>query len=673
MGTDAPSFDVLGVRIDAVDPSIVLDAVERWIRSGEAGYVCVANVHAVMEARRDQTLQRIYDGAKLTVPDGMPLVWLGRLFGHGDVRRVYGPDFTLQLCQSAARHGYRCFFYGGAPGVADALAAEMSRRFPGLRVAGTGAPPFRPATAEEAEEDVGRINRADPDIVFVGLGCPKQERWMAAHRDRLAARVLVGVGAAFDFHTGRVRQAPRWMMRAGLEWLFRLAKEPRRLWYRYLVYNPLFLFHVALQLLGLSRASQRPGAAAQSLPWRQWRTRVLWSVVDQALVSGSQFLLNILIARWVTPAEYGLFAVAYAGFVIASGLHSSLLVEPMSVLGAARPPGELPGYLSRLVGGHVVLTLPIAGILVAASLFVPGPPATAVILAGLGTAVPCVLLQWLLRQACYVEARSDLAARGSAVYAAVLLGGAVATGALFPAAAARLAFPLMAAAALLESIALAGPLGLGRPGIRWMQRSEIAAHWAYGRWILTAGAAHNVANLLYLPLLWAVLGLQASAVLRALQNLVLPLQQALSALTLLALPWLSRRAASRGGRPGGDARRFVLASLAVAVAYSLALVAGGGRLLGLLYGPGVYASYEWCVPLLALGAVAAAASQSLGIVTRARGQPDAILWSKLAAAASMLLLGMRLVSRLGVVGALLGLAASSGAEVVVLALCLRRR
>ena len=664
---------MLGVRIDAVDPSIALETVERWIESREAGYVCLANVHAVMEARRDESVRRVYHHAKLTVPDGMPLVWMGRLSGHAGVGRVYGPDFTLQLCESAARHGYRCFFYGGGPGVAEELAREMSRRFPGLPVAGTGAPPFRPLTPEEEAEEIGRINRAEPDIVFVGLGCPKQERWMAAHRDRLAARVLVGVGAAFDFHTGRVRQAPRWMMSAGLEWLFRLGAEPRRLWYRYLVYNPLFLFHVALQLLGLSRASSPPDAVPQPPSWRRWQTRVVWSVVDQGLISGSQFLLNILIARWVPPAEYGLFAVAYAAFVVASGLHSSLLVEPMSVLGSARPPKEFARYLGRLLSGHLALTLPVGGALVASSLFVPGPPPMAAILTGLGVAVPCVLLQWLLRQACYVEARSDLAARGSAAYAATLLAGAVAVGWRSPASAARLAFPLMAVAALLQSITLAGPLGLWRQGVRRMERAEIAAHWAYGRWILTAGAAHNVANLLYLPLLWAVLGLQASAVLRALQNLVLPLQQALSALALLALPWLSRRAASRGGRPGAAAWRFVLVSVGVAVAYGLALMAGGGRLLGLLYGPGVYASYEWCVPLLALAAVAAAASQALGIVTRARGEPDAVLWSKMAAAAFMLLFGFRLVSRLGVVGALVGLAASNCVETAVLAACLRRR
>ena len=244
-------YGVLGVWIDAVDPGRARDAIEGWIARGERGYVCLSNVHTVMEARNDEALRAIVNGAALAVPDGMPLVWVGRLRGRRDVRRVYGPDLTLQLCERAAGRGYRCFFYGGAPGVAEQLAQTLSRRFPTLRVVGAEAPPFRPLTPQEDDEAVGRINAARPDIVFVGLGCPKQERWMAAHRGHLHASALLGVGAAFDFHTGRVPQAPRWMMRVGLEWLFRLGQEPRRLGYRYLVYNPLFLLHVTLELLGV--------------------------------------------------------------------------------------------------------------------------------------------------------------------------------------------------------------------------------------------------------------------------------------------------------------------------------------------------------------------------------------------------------------------------------------
>jgi N-acetylglucosaminyldiphosphoundecaprenol N-acetyl-beta-D-mannosaminyltransferase len=252
-GRSRERFGVLGVWIDAVDQRRAQEAIESWITDRRRSYVCVSNVHSVMEARRDESLRAVFNAAGLAVPDGMPLVWVGRLRGRRDVRRVYGPDLTLQLCERAARRGFTCFFYGGSPGVAARLAEALSRRFPGLRVVGAEAPPFRPLTTEEDEEAVRRINAASPDVVFVGLGCPKQERWMAEHRERLHAPVLLGVGAAFDFHTGLMPQAPRWMMSAGLEWLFRLSQEPRRLWRRYLIYNPLFVFHLTLELLGLRR------------------------------------------------------------------------------------------------------------------------------------------------------------------------------------------------------------------------------------------------------------------------------------------------------------------------------------------------------------------------------------------------------------------------------------
>ncbi len=250
-------FAVLGVRVDAVDPEGTVARVASWIARGGREYVCVSNVHSVMETRRNPGLRAVLEGAGLTVPDGMPLVWMGRAQGHPDVRRVYGPDLTLLLCETAAREGWACFFHGGEEGTAARLARAMERRFPGLRVAGCGTPPFRALDVAEQEEEIRRINGARPDIVFVGLGCPKQELWMAARRSRLQAPVLVGVGAAFDFHTGRVRQAPRWMMSAGLEWLFRLSQEPRRLWRRYLFYNPLFVVLALAQLLGVSRGSDR--------------------------------------------------------------------------------------------------------------------------------------------------------------------------------------------------------------------------------------------------------------------------------------------------------------------------------------------------------------------------------------------------------------------------------
>lgn len=250
-------YPVLGVGVHAVDPAQALAAIRGWIARRELHYVCLAAVHGIVECWRDPALRAIYNAAGLCLPDGMPLVWVGRM-QRRRVERVYGPDLTLALCASAAADGSLVYFHGGAEGVAEALAAEMTRRFPGLLVAGWAAPPFRPETAAEQAATVARINASGADVVFVGLGCPKQERWMAANRARLEAPVLLGVGAAFDFHTGRVAQAPRALQSAGLEWLFRLAHEPRRLWHRYLVYNPLFLALLALQALGWRRLRELP-------------------------------------------------------------------------------------------------------------------------------------------------------------------------------------------------------------------------------------------------------------------------------------------------------------------------------------------------------------------------------------------------------------------------------
>jgi N-acetylglucosaminyldiphosphoundecaprenol N-acetyl-beta-D-mannosaminyltransferase len=251
-----PRFDVLDVTVDALSPSAVVDEVGRRIDGRSSGYVCVTNVHSVMECVRRPPLRDVWSGAALVVPDGVPLTWVGRRLLGRTVERVYGPDLALALAARAVASGWRVYLYGGTPGVADALGEALRGRFPGLDVVGTRSPPFRPLTPEEDEQELGAIRSAAPHLVLVGLGCPKQEVWMAAHAARLPA-VLVGVGAAFDFHTGAKRQAPRWMMAAGLEWLFRLGTEPRRLWRRYLVNNPWFMALVALQLLGLRRAGPR--------------------------------------------------------------------------------------------------------------------------------------------------------------------------------------------------------------------------------------------------------------------------------------------------------------------------------------------------------------------------------------------------------------------------------
>lgn len=250
-----PVTDILGLRVSAVDIPQALATIDGWIARREPRYACVSNVHSVMESWDDPDLRRIHNEAGLVTPDGMPLVWISRLRGQHHVRRVYGPDLMLALCAHGLERGYRHYFYGGAEGVAGDLAHRLRERFPGLIVAGGETPPFRPLTPDEDAAAVARINAARPDVVWVGLGMPKQERWMHAHVGRIEAPALIGVGAAFDFHTGRKPQAPAWMQRTGLEWAFRLATEPRRLAGRYLRHNPRF---VGLALLELMRLCPAP-------------------------------------------------------------------------------------------------------------------------------------------------------------------------------------------------------------------------------------------------------------------------------------------------------------------------------------------------------------------------------------------------------------------------------
>jgi N-acetylglucosaminyldiphosphoundecaprenol N-acetyl-beta-D-mannosaminyltransferase len=256
IGARAPWPDrvnVLGVGVSALSIALAVDRFDAWIAAGAREYVCVADVHAVMQSRWDASFRAIHNGAGMVTPDGMPLVWLCRRARGDAVSRVYGPDLLLAVCARSAARGTRHFFYGGAPGIAATLADKLRRRFPGLAVVGTHAPPFRDLRAEEVAETAALINAARPDIVWVGLSTPKQERWMAGFRPLLAAPILVGIGAAFDFHAGAKQQAPRWLQRSGFEWLFRLAMEPRRLWPRYRKVVPAFLWYLALQKLGLRR------------------------------------------------------------------------------------------------------------------------------------------------------------------------------------------------------------------------------------------------------------------------------------------------------------------------------------------------------------------------------------------------------------------------------------
>ena len=233
--------------------------IEQWIEQRTPNYVCIRDVHGVMESRKDSRLRDIHNQAGLVTPDGMPLVWMSRWLGAKRVERVYGPDLMRAISARSPGRGYRHFYFGGAPGVADRLAAALVAANPGLNVVGTLCPPFRPLTPEEDAEVVAQINAAAPDIVWVGLSTPKQEYWMASHIGRINAPVLIGVGAAFDFLAGTKKQAPAWMQRNGLEWLFRLGAEPRRLWRRYAYIVPRFLILAAGELV--RRALHSPNGA----------------------------------------------------------------------------------------------------------------------------------------------------------------------------------------------------------------------------------------------------------------------------------------------------------------------------------------------------------------------------------------------------------------------------
>jgi N-acetylglucosaminyldiphosphoundecaprenol N-acetyl-beta-D-mannosaminyltransferase len=257
---------VLGVGISCVTLDSAVEEVSGWVDRAEHRYVCVTSVHAVMECQRDPYLLRVHNQSGLTTPDGMPMVWSARWAGRREVSRVYGPDLMLAVLARSVDRGWSSFFYGGGPGTAELLAGRLATRFPGLRVAGTLTPPFRPLTSEEDADTVRAINDSGAQLVWVGLGAPKQERWMAEHVGRLRANVLFGVGAAFDFHAGTIRQAPRWMQRSGLEWTYRLSQEPRRLWRRYLRNNPAFVLNVLARPPRLAHATPGSSGVAGSEP-----------------------------------------------------------------------------------------------------------------------------------------------------------------------------------------------------------------------------------------------------------------------------------------------------------------------------------------------------------------------------------------------------------------------
>jgi N-acetylglucosaminyldiphosphoundecaprenol N-acetyl-beta-D-mannosaminyltransferase len=241
------TFRILGVHVNAVQIPDVIDQMEQWIAKGrECHSVVFSTLHGIAEANKDSEYKNIVNRADLLVADGMPLVWLGRLHGHSMRRRVYGPELMESFCRETGSQ-YRHFFYGGAPDVAAKLAARLEKGFH-IVVAGTCSPPFRELTVDEDNTLVQQVDNAAPDVLWVGLGAPKQERWMHEHRLRLRVPVLLGVGAAFDLNSGRLWQAPKWMRENGLEWFFRLLMEPRRLGTRYLVKVPRAIWSISMEI-----------------------------------------------------------------------------------------------------------------------------------------------------------------------------------------------------------------------------------------------------------------------------------------------------------------------------------------------------------------------------------------------------------------------------------------
>ncbi len=248
-----PRVNVLGVGLSVLNLKSAVTLLAQAVTEGRRGFVCVTGVHGVMESQADPNLRRIHNASLLTTPDGMPMVWAGRLAGHREISRVYGPELMEHVLAWSQQTGATHFFYGGAVGVAEELKAKLEARFPGVRIVGTYTPPFRPLTEAEDKELAEKVAAVKPDFFWVGLSTPKQERFMAAYAPKLDAQILLGVGAAFDFHAGRVAQAPRWIQRSGFEWLYRTACEPRRLWKRYATNNPRFVWCMMGQWLGVRK------------------------------------------------------------------------------------------------------------------------------------------------------------------------------------------------------------------------------------------------------------------------------------------------------------------------------------------------------------------------------------------------------------------------------------
>ena len=264
---ERPYVNVLGVQVEPLAMETTVARVAESLREQQKGYVCLINVYGVMEAQRNPGLAAAYAGSLIAVPDGMPTVWVGRSLGYHGMQRVAGPDLMLEVFRRKEFAGYTHFFYGGKEGIAEELRTSFKERFPWARVVGTYTPPYRELSPEEEVEIVATVRDLKPDIIWVGIGAPKQEQFMHRYLPWLETRLMFGVGAAFDYHTGRIKDCDEWIKRAGLQWLHRLMQDPRHLWRRYLRNNPAFLWRIALQLTGLRRYSE--AAVLQPVDIRQ--------------------------------------------------------------------------------------------------------------------------------------------------------------------------------------------------------------------------------------------------------------------------------------------------------------------------------------------------------------------------------------------------------------------
>jgi N-acetylglucosaminyldiphosphoundecaprenol N-acetyl-beta-D-mannosaminyltransferase len=253
------TFKVLGVKINAISIFQGVCTIKRWIERVDQNYVCVTGVPGILECQHDNDLRAVHNSSGLTVPDGMPLVWIGYLNGFKNISRVYGPDLMLEICKISLRKGYTHFLFGGNIGVAEKLRKKLEERFPGIHIVGIYTPPFRPLNEQEEKDLQEQVRKLKPDIFWVGVSTPKQERFMAEYIHKLDTKVMIGVGAAFDIHAGIIKDAPKLFKIIGMQWFYRLCKEPKRLWRRYLYNNPVFVYKYLMQLFAsINARNYRP-------------------------------------------------------------------------------------------------------------------------------------------------------------------------------------------------------------------------------------------------------------------------------------------------------------------------------------------------------------------------------------------------------------------------------